>query len=361
MQLDSNEQKNGLLKLIFFLRNQAYFIFIFSTFLVISVIIWYGVNKEKKVIIVDEKKDTPLIKFYRELNFSGEGFPVDDTNCIALLEKEINKNKEHETALKNLVNRSVNWFSVIEPILKKNNIPEDFKYLPIIESQFTNVVSPRGATGFWQFVSNTASNYGLEINEHIDERYHVEKATEAACKYFKEAYAQFQNWTLVAASYNLGMGGIEQQLKKQNAKTYYELKLNPETKRYIFKILAIKAIINHPDFFGLDVEFKKSGSITNHKKVKIDSSVNNLNSFANNYGLSLYVLKQINPWIIGDQIINPNGKKYFICIPNKDIIQQLNEEFQEDSIDKAKRMEYNSMKNTDTTSDKRIAFRQPAI
>lgn len=336
--MSTQTPKSILSKLIFFAKNHTYHLFISCSFFVIVCIIWLGVLKEKKLPIVHQIEDSPLIKFYKSLEFAGEGFPVYDSTCIHLLEKEINKNKEHPTALKALVNRSVNWFSVIEPILKKNNIPDDFKYLPIIESQFTNVISPRGATGFWQFVSGTASNYGLEINELIDERYHVEKATEAACKYLNEAYKQFNNWTLVAASYNLGIGGIQQQLLKQNAKTYYDLKLNTETKRYIFKLLAIKALINHPDFFELDVEFKKSGSITNHKKIKVDSSISDLKKFSEKHGLSIQLLKQINPWLIGDKLICNGDKKYFLSIPNKELIKQLNEQLKKDSLEKEKEM-----------------------
>jgi len=357
--LDSEHSSSFLSKLIFYAKNHTYHLFISCSFFIIVGIIWLSVIREKKTVVINQVEDSPLIKFYKSLNFAGEGFPVNDTNCIMLLEKEINKNKEHPTALKSLVNRSVNWFAVIEPILEKNNIPDDFKYLPIIESQFTNVVSPRGATGFWQFVAGTASNYGLEINEHVDERYHVEKATEAACKYFKEAYAQFNNWTLVAASYNLGMGGIQQQLVKQNAKTYYELKLNSETKRYIFKLLAIKALIHHADFFELDISFKKSGSVVNHKKIKIDTSITDLKNFSEKHGLSIHILKQVNPWIVGDKLICNGDKKYFICIPNKDLVQQMQDQLKRDSIEKVKQMEVK--KNSDTISDKHIASLPPVI
>lgn len=357
--MNSGRSTSLLFKLIFFAKNHTYYLFISCSFLVIVGIIWISVFKEKKTVVQNQEIESPLIKFYKSLNFAGEGFPVNDTNCINLLEKEINKNKEHPDALKTLVNRSVNWFSVIEPILKKNNIPDDFKYLPIIESQFTNVISPRGATGFWQFISGTASNYGLEINEDVDERYHVEKATDAACKYFNEAYTQFNNWTLVAASYNLGMGGIQQQLQKQNVKTYYDLTLNTETKRYIFKLLAIKALINHPDFFELDVEFKKSGTITNHKKIKVDSSITDLRKFSEQYGLSIDLLKQVNPWIIGEKLICSGNKKYIICIPNKEIIQQMHEQLIKDSIKKIKEKEI-KLRN-DSISDKRTTSHQQAI
>jgi len=330
--LSEQKQHTSPDKLITFFRKHSYSLFIFSSFLVISFIIIYQVNKEKKIIVAVEKNETPLMKLYRNLDFAGEKFPVDDSNCVALLDREIKKNIDHTMPFKTLINRSLGWFSVIEPILKKNNIPEDFKYLPIIESQFTNVVSPRGATGFWQFVAGTASHCGLEINDQIDERYHVEKATEAACKYFKEAYAQFNNWTLVAASYNLGMGGINEQLKKQNVNSYYNLKLNEETKRYLFRLLAVKAMVNHSDFFGL--EFKRSSIPDSYKKIKVDSSIQDLNQFAEQIGTKLIVLKHVNPWIKGNKLDNTCKKPYFISVPPANISQQILEQFTKDSIKK---------------------------
>ncbi len=314
------------------MRKHSYSLFIFSSFLVISFIIIYQVNKEKEIIVSVEKNETSLMKLYRNLDFAGEKFPVDDSNCVALLDREIKKNIAHTIPFKTLINRSLGWFSVIEPILKKNNIPEDFKYLPIIESQFTNVVSPRGATGFWQFVAGTATHFGLEINDQIDERYHVEKATEAACKYFKEAYAQFNNWTLVAASFNLGMGGINEQLKKQNASSYYDLKLNEETKRYLFRLLAIKAMVKHCDFFEL--EFKRISIPDSYKKIKVDSSIQDLNQFAEKIGTKLIVLKHVNPWIKGNKLDNTCKKPYFISVPPANISQQILEQFTKDSIKK---------------------------
>ena len=317
-------------KLIAFLKKHSYSLFVFSSFLVIIIIIAYEVNKEKVTIVTPETNETPLMKLYRNLDFAGEKFPADDSNCVLLLEREINKNINHAVPFRSMINRSLSWFAVIEPILKKNNIPEDFKYLPIIESQFTNVVSPRGATGFWQFVAGTASHFGLEINDQIDERYHVEKATEAACKYLKEAYALFNNWTLVAASYNLGMGGINDQLKKQKADSYYELKLNEETKRYIFKLLAIKALIKHSDYFGL--EFEKSTSVASYRKVKVDTGIQDLNQFAEKMGTKLLVLKQVNPWIKSDKMLNACKKPFFVYIPPTNITQQILKQFETDSI-----------------------------
>jgi len=332
--LAEQKQHTSFKKFIEFFKKHSYSLFVFFSFLAISIIIIYQVNKEKKTIVAVEKNETPLIKMYRNLDFAGEKFPVDDTNCVALLDREINKNIKHSVPFKTLINRSMGWFSVIEPILKKNNIPEDFKYLPIIESQFTNVVSPRGATGFWQFVAGTASHFGLEINDQIDERYHVEKATEAACKYFKEAYAQFNNWTIVAASYNLGMGGINEQLKKQKVDSYYELKLNEETRRYLFKLLAIKAMVKNSDFFGL--EFKKTSVPNSYKKIKVDSSINDLNHFAEKMGTKLIVLKHVNPWIKGNRIENTCKKQYFISVPPANITQQILEQFALDTIKKEK-------------------------
>ena len=182
----------------------------------------------------------------KNLNFAGEKVPIKEPTVRRAIARELQKNIYDQTHSLFLHKRASRWLPIIEPILKRNKIPDDFKYLAVVESQLTNAVSPQGATGFWQLISSTAQGYGLEITNEVDERYHVEKATEAACKYFKEAHKMFNNWTLVAASYNRGMGGIQTQLDKQNTENYYKLLLTAETARYIYKVLAVKEILSRP-------------------------------------------------------------------------------------------------------------------
>ena len=204
---------------------------------------------------------------------------------------------------------------MIEPILEKNGIPEDFKYIALIESQLTNVVSPQGATGFWQIIESTGTGYGMEITEEVDERYHVVKSTEAACKYFKEAHKIFNNWTLVAASYNLGMGGVQGQLAKQKVNSYYDLAVTEETARYVYRILAMKEIISRPKVYGYMLRKKDLYPSIPTKKITVDTTINNLADFSIAQGINYKILKLFNPWLRTNSLTNTGGKKYVIEIP----------------------------------------------
>jgi membrane-bound lytic murein transglycosylase D len=180
------------------------------------------------------------------ISFAGEKPPLADPDVIERLDREIHVNTYWQSNSLLMFKRANRFFPVIEPILKANGVPDDFKYLALIESGLTNVVSPAGAVGFWQIMKGTGLDYGLEINNEVDERYHLEKATEAACKYLLDAKEKFGSWTLAAASYNMGMNGLEKQLERQKATNYYNILLNAETARYVFRILAVKAILENP-------------------------------------------------------------------------------------------------------------------
>lgn len=249
------------------------------------------------------------------LNFCSEAVPLTDIAVRENLEKEllIHTYSQPQTFL--LQKRANRWFPVILPILKKHGIPEDFKYLALVESGFTNVVSPMGAAGFWQIIPSTAEAYGLEMNDEVDERYHVEKATHAACKMLKESFKKFNNWTLVAASFNLGMGGIERALEKQKAKSYYDLYLNEETARYVFRVLALKEIMSRPESYGFKIRKKDLYTPIPVKNIKVDSSINDLAVFAENNGVSYKTLKMFNPWLRKPSLINPEKKIYYIQLP----------------------------------------------
>ena len=259
------------------------------------------------------------IRIPQNLNFAGEKVPVTDFSVREATERELVINTYWQSQSLLLHKRANRWFPVIEPILKRNNIPEDFKYIALIESQLTNVVSPRDATGFWQIMEFTGASYGMEINEDVDERYHVTKSTEAACKYFKDAYKMFNNWTLVAASYNCGMGGIKGQLDRQKVSNYYDLLLNEETARYVYRILAMKEIISRPKVYGFMLRKKDLYPVIPVKTLTVDSSIHNLADFAISQKINYKILKLFNPWLRTNTLTNSEKKKYSIEIPKNGV------------------------------------------
>ena len=251
----------------------------------------------------------------KNMNFAGEPIPITDFSVREALDREFSINTYWQSQTLLMQKRANRWFTTIEPILKKNGIPDDFKYIAMAESQLTNVVSPQGATGFWQLIESTGKGYGLEINEEVDERYDVAKATEAACKYFNEAYKQFNNWTLVAASYNLGMTGVQAQIDRQKVKSYYDLLLNEETSRYIFRILSIKEIVSRPKVYGFIVRKKDLYPVIETKKIVIDSAIPYVADFAIEMGTTYKMFKIFNPWLRTNTLTNAAHKKYIVQIP----------------------------------------------
>ncbi len=254
------------------------------------------------------------------LEFAGELVPQNDYEIKESLEAEFFTNKSWKNSSITLFQKARKWFPLIEPILKKEGIPDDFKYVAIIESHLENVVSPMGAAGFWQLMPKTAREYGLIVNEEVDERYDVEKATYVACKHFKDGYNYFHNWTLSAAAYNIGIGGIQQALKKQNTDNYYDLLLNKETGSFVYRILAYKTLLSNPAHFGIKKKFKKSNPFPDFKIMKVDSSITNIKSFAKYLETDIVTLKIFNAWFIGERLTNTDNHVYSFKIPkNKNI------------------------------------------
>lgn len=252
-----------------------------------------------------------------KVTFAGEELPLSDFEVRERLDKELHVNTYWHSQTILFFKRANRWFPVIEPILEKNNIPDDFKYLALIESGFENVVSPAGATGFWQFMKPTAIEYGLEINDEIDERYNVEKATEAACKYLHKAYEKFGSWSLVAASYNAGMGRISSQMERQLANNYWDLLLNNETERYVFRIAAIKVIFEHPENFGFNIRKKDLYKNFALRNDTIKGSVENFATYAKDNNINYKVLKFFNPWLRESYLKNKLNKTYVIQLPKE--------------------------------------------
>ncbi len=249
------------------------------------------------------------------VSFAGELAPLDIYYVRESLDRELLVNTYWHSNTILMLKRAARYFPVIEPILKKNNIPDDFKYVALIESGLLNVVSPSNAAGFWQFLDVTAKQYGLEVTDEIDERYHLEKSTDAASKYILSSYSKYKNWTLSAASYNAGQGRISKEVERQKTDDYYNLYLNQETSRYIFRILAMKLIYEDPTNYGIYLRNKDLYATIPTKSIEVNSNVADLITFATDNKVSYRVLKEFNPWLRSDKLTLANGKSYTIQLP----------------------------------------------
>ncbi|MEH6679378.1 MAG: lytic transglycosylase domain-containing protein [Sediminicola sp.] len=253
----------------------------------------------------------------KDLNFAGEAVPASDPEVMERIDREFLVNTYWQSNALLLMKRAHKYFPIIEPILAKNGIPDDFKYLALAESGLQNLVSPAGATGFWQLMKGTAKDYGLEVNENVDERYHIEKATEVACRYLKKSKESFGSWTLAAASYNAGPAGIRKYMGIQQVDGYYDLLLGEETGRYVFRILAIKEILSNPEKYGFEISKEDMYTAVPTFNVEVDTPVTNFADFAAQYEINYKILKRHNPWLREAKLNNVTGKKYVIEIPNK--------------------------------------------
>ncbi|MHA7830717.1 MAG: lytic transglycosylase domain-containing protein [Flagellimonas sp.] len=259
------------------------------------------------------------IEIPKDLNFAGEPVPQEDPEIMERVDREFLVNTYWQSNALLLMKRANKYFPIIEPILKKNGIPDDFKYLAVAESGLENVVSPAGATGFWQIMRATGREYGLEVNDNVDERYHVEKATQVACDYLNKWKDRFGSWTLTAAAYNAGPAGVQKYMNIQQVNDYYDLLLGQETGRYVFRILAIKEIISNRDKYGFQLEEEDMYEKVPTFKVEVDSVVTNWADFAELYEINYKVLKRHNPWLREPHLNNASRKKYTIEIPNKGV------------------------------------------
>ena len=280
-------------------------------------------NKPEKVII--EKEVLPQMSVLpvhsvvipEKLNFADESVPLEVFYVKESLDRELLVNTYWHSSSLMLFKRANRWFPVIEPILKKNGIPDDFKYLALIESGLQNVSSPAGAKGFWQFLKNTGREYGLEVNSGIDERLNVEKSTEAACRYLNNSYEKYGDWTLVASAFNAGNRRINQALEKQKVDSYYDLLLNDETSRYLFRILAIKTIFNDPETYGFQLTDQDLYPPIPTQTVTVKKTIKDLVGFAQDHNITYKTLKYFNPWILKDYLPNRSRRTYIIKIPEE--------------------------------------------
>jgi hypothetical protein len=250
-----------------------------------------------------------------KIDFAGEKVPLDLFYVRESLDREIVANTFTHSATILMFKRASRWFPVIEPVLKKNGIPDDFKFLALAESNLSNVVSSSGAEGFWQFLKPTGQKYGLEITEEVDERYNMEKSTEAACQYFLEAFQQYKSWTLVAASFNRGIDGVNKAIEKQHKTDYYNLFVVDETARYVYRILAMKQIYKNPVKYGFYLKQDDFYPPLNTYTVSVDSSITDLPAFAEKQKINYRVLREFNPWLRRYSLTNKPGKKYVLTLP----------------------------------------------
>jgi membrane-bound lytic murein transglycosylase D len=299
-------------------------IFLILVFIIIAIILFIIItfqfpaeNPQTSSDISDNIYKISAIKLPEKIDFAGEATPLNIYYVQESLDRELIVNTYWHSSTLLSLKRAARWFPVIEPILKENGIPDDFKYLALIESGLENVTSPAGAKGFWQFLKGTAKDYGLEVNNEVDERYNVEKASQAACKYFNKAFEKYKNWTLVAAAFNAGNNGINRQIEKQKVNNYYSLLLDDETERYVFRILALKMIFENPEKYNFYLNEDDYYSPIPTKIIEVKSSIKDLADFAIENGINYRILKEFNPWLRKGELKNAKHKIYEIKIPIK--------------------------------------------
>ena len=270
---------------------------------------------EQTRITIPEFTRVKLFDLPQGVNFAGEPVPLDQNDIIERFEREIYVNAYWNSNTIMIMKRAGKYLPLIEPILANHGIPEDFKYVALVESGLMNVVSPAGARGFWQFMDNTAKELNLEVSPDVDERYHLEKATEAACLYLKKAYGRFGNWTSVAASYNMGITGLSKRKNEQQVPDYYNLLLNEETSRYLFRILAFKELFENPKEYGYEMEKKQLYSMPQIKEYQVDKTIDDLAAWAIQHKSNYKELKLYNPWLRTNKLPIKKDKSYVIKLP----------------------------------------------
>ena len=298
---------------------------LFSAISIVILLFSIGIFSFSESTIVEhiENKLTTDICVYQKINsvcpdhvheFAGERVPLNDLEVMQRLDREVLVNTYWQSNTLLSLKLADKYFPIIEPILRANGVPDDFKYVALIESGLRDVVSPAGATGKWQLMKETAKNYGLTVNEEVDERYYLEKSTEVACKYFLQAYDTFHSWTDAVASYNIGIAGLKNRMKEQKVDNLYDLWLNSETSRYVFRIVALKELHRNPKSYGYHYGKEKAYSPDIYAYVIVDSTIKDLPVFAQEWGMKYKDLRSLNPWLRGYKLTNKDCKPYSIKI-----------------------------------------------
>lgn len=295
-------------------------VFGFVAGIIFTMLIFLSYSTEKKESLArffNLPQQIRAINMDRQFEFAGEPVPMNE-DTRERLDRELSVNAYWQsTTLLNL-KMANKHFPIVEKILSQHGIPDDFKYLAVAESGLRNLTSPASAKGYWQFMKLAGGEMGLEISEEVDERMHIEKSTEAAAKYIKQLYRRFGTWTNVAGAYNVGPTSFARTLDDQKEKSYYDVNINEETSRYLFRIIAIKEIVKNPGDFGYHLEdHQKYSFSTNLKTIKITSSISDLADFAHEHGTTYRLLKYYNPWLISKKLTVKPGKEYNIKVPEK--------------------------------------------
>ena len=251
------------------------------------------------------------------ITFCGEHVPVQYIDVFESLQKELIINNYYHSQTFQIILRSGRYFPVIEKVLKEYNLPDDLKYIAAAESSLSNLTSPAGAVGYWQILSVTAKEYGLEVNDEVDERYSIEKSTEFAAKYLQKAYEKYENWAMAVASYNRGMTGIQRQINRQDENIYYDLLLNSETARYVYRMIALKLILSNPQDYGFCIAPEDYYQPYDVKEIKVDSAIPDMSAFADEHHTNYKILKLLNPWLRETSLTNSQRKEYVIKVPRK--------------------------------------------
>ena len=294
--------------------------------LLIITITLFGITFFNALHVSDErtKKNTSesytikALKIPNNLTFAGEKVPTELNDIKERMDRELLVNTYWQSNGLLLIKRAHKYFPLIEPMLKKHGIPDDFKYLAVAESGLENNSSPAGAAGFWHFLKSSAKEYGLEVNQNVDERYNLEKATNVAAEYLKKSKKRFGSWTLAAAAYNAGNARIARNLKKQQVDNYYDLLLNNETSRYVFRIVALKEVLSYPKKYGFEFEEEDLYDLPKTKTIKVDTVISNIASFAKGFQSNYKELKLHNAWLRENKLNNKSRKLYTIKIPLKE-------------------------------------------
>ena len=285
---------------------------------ILSIIFFNAVNLSDKTLEKNTSStyNIKALKIPSGLSFAGEKVPTELDDIKERMDRELLVNTYWQSNGLLLIKRAHKYFPLIEPLLKKYGIPDDFKYLAVAESGLENNSSPAGASGFWHFLKSSAKEYGLEVNQNVDERYNLEKSTKVAAEYLKKSKKRFGTWTLAAAAYNGGNARIARNLKKQQVTNYYDLLLNSETSRYVFRIVALKEVLSNPRKYGFEFEEDDLYNLPDIKTVKVDTVITNIASFAKKFKTNYKELKLNNAWLRENKLNNKSRKLYKIKIPN---------------------------------------------
>lgn len=281
-------------------------------------------NKDEKEKVVEPRE---VLQYFapsmmRQASFCGENIDLTNYYLKERFDRELLSFSYWHSQIFLMVKRANKYFPIIEPILKREGVPDDFKYLALIESNLDpRALSPAKAAGIWQILPETGKEAGLEVNDDVDERYNVEKATVVACRYLTRTYELTNSWSLAAASYNTGRARVLRQMEAQKCRSYFDMLFSEETNRYVFRIILAKMIMENPSQFGFNLHKEDLYAWPKQTVVKVDSSIENLTDFAIANGSSYQLLKDANPWLRSNKLPNKTRKTYDIRITRKDEVK----------------------------------------